>query len=97
MSVRCLLARRREGEFAVADAEREALGKVCGRFLAVGRDKFGEGREQARLRQAVAVDAVDARLGPGVVQIAERHSLLLMFRNACRSLDRLRGHAEYSL
>src|SRR5207302_10304996 len=64
VSVRCLLVRRRKREFAVADAHGEALGKLGGRFLAIGHDKFGKSREQARLRQAIAIDPVDARLRP---------------------------------
>src|ERR1700712_489724 len=76
-----LLARRREGELAVADAHRQALGELRGRVLAVGCHELGEGGEQAGLRQAIAIDAVDARLRPGLVQIAERDALLFVFRN----------------
>ena len=97
MSVRCLLARGREGEFAVADAHGQAFDEFRHRILAIGADQFGEGREQAGLRQAVAIDAIVPRLRPGFVEIAERYSLLLVFGNACRSLDRLRGHADFSL
>src|SRR5262249_56778840 len=56
-----LLPRHGEGEFAVADAPGKALGETRRRLLAVGRDEFGKGGEQARLRQAVPVDTVDAR------------------------------------
>ena len=53
-----------EREFAVADARAEAFGESGGGFLAIGGDEFGQGGEQAGLRQAIAVDAVEARLRP---------------------------------
>ena len=77
-----LLPRQRQREFAVADALGETFGKAGGGFLAIGGHEFGEGGEQAGLRQTVAVDAVEARLRPGLVQIAERSPLLLMVRPA---------------
>lgn len=70
-----------EREFAVADAQAEALGEGGGRILAIGGDEFGKGGEQTGLRQAVAVDAVEARFGPGFLQIAQGHALLLVLRN----------------
>src|SRR5579864_1916683 len=73
-----LLLRQRQRELAVAHASREALGEFRDRVLAIGADQLGEGRKQARLRQAIAVDAFMARFGPGLVQIAERSLLLLM-------------------
>ena len=41
-------------------------------------DVAREGREQARLRQAVAIYAVVPRLRPGFVEIAERGTFLLV-------------------
>ena len=76
------MPRQRQREFAVADALGEAFRETRGGFLAIGGHEFGKGGEQAGLRQAVAVDAVEARLRPGFVQIAERSALLLMVRRA---------------
>ena len=67
-----------EREFAVADARAETFGERGGGVLAIGGDEFGERGEQAGLRQAIAVDAVEARFRPGLLQIAERHALLLV-------------------
>ena len=57
---------------------RDAFGEFRDRILAIGADQFGERREQAGLRQAVAIDAVMARFRPGLVEIAERGLLLLV-------------------
>ncbi len=64
-------------EFAAADAGSEPVGEVRGCILAVGRDEFHQRREQARLGEAVAVDAIHRSFGPGFVEIAERGALLL--------------------
>src|SRR5262245_62436139 len=89
-----LLLRHGKGEFAVADAPGKTLGETRRRLLAVGRDEFGKGGEQARLRQAVPVDTVDARFGPGRVEVAERSPFLLMVRSLSRNFDHLRCHAH---
>ena len=68
--------------------------KSRGGFLAIGRYQFGKGGEQTGLRQAVAVDALDARFGPRLVQIAERSAFLLVVRNVTGSFGRLRCHAQ---
>ena len=79
MSVkRELLLRQRQRKLAVADAGRKAFDEFRHRVFAIGRDQFGERREQARLRQAVAVDAVVARFRPGLVEVAERGLLLFV-------------------
>ena len=83
-----LLPRAVEREFAVADALAETFGEFGGRFLAIGADEFGERGEQAGLRQAIAVDAVEARFGPGFLQIAERHVLLFVIGNGSRAVGR---------
>src|SRR5438132_6103297 len=90
---RGLLLRQVERKFAVADAQRKPLGESSGRLLAIGRDKFGEGREQTSLREAIAVDAVEARLGPGLVQIAERRALVLAIPHGIVSRNHVNGHA----
>src|ERR1700704_804142 len=82
-----LLSGHHEREFASADAHREAVGKLRGRLLAIGRDQLGKGCEQAGLRQAIPVDAVDAGLQPSLVQIAERRPFLFMLWSFLRSLD----------
>src|SRR5262249_13748152 len=89
-----LLPRHGEGEFAVADAPGKTLGETRRRLLAVGRDEFGKGGEQARLRQAVPIDTVEARFGPGCVEVAERSPFLLMVRSLSRNLVHLACHAE---
>src|ERR1044072_6770190 len=65
-------------ELAVADAARKTLDELRHRVLAIGADEFREGREQAGLRQAVAVDALMARFGPGLVEIAQCGLFLLV-------------------
>src|SRR6185437_3406552 len=75
-----LLPRLLDGEFAVADAGAEPVGEGGRRFLAVSGHEFRHRREQASLRQAVAIDTVDARLGPGLVQIGQGDPLLFMVR-----------------
>ncbi len=93
-----------EREFAVADARAEPFGESGGGFLAIGGDEFGEGGEQAGLRQAIAVDAVEARFGPRFVKIAQRHAFLFVVRHRlarvsgslrCRHFD-LRPRASES-
>ena len=76
-----LLPGQAEREFAVADAPGETFGEMRGGFLAIGRDEFREGGKQAGLRQAIAIDPLDAGLVPGLVQIAERSLLLFVFRS----------------
>src|SRR5438874_5137748 len=73
-----LLLGRRQREFAVADAPREAFGKLRGGLLPVGGHELGEGGEQASLRQTVAVHSFEPGLGPGVAQVAERRPLELV-------------------
>src|SRR5579859_2230753 len=75
-----LLLRQRDRELAVADARRDTFDKFRDRVLAIGADQLGQRGEQARLREAVAVDAVMARVRPGLVEIAERGLLLLLIR-----------------
>src|SRR5262249_40452109 len=60
-----LLACELDREFAVADAPRQAFGITGSGFLAVGGNQLAEGGEQADLRHAVAVDPIEACLGPG--------------------------------
>src|SRR5665647_555613 len=78
--MRLLALLRLEREFAVADAGAEPFGESGGRVLAIGGDEFGEGCEQAGLRQAVAVDAVELGFGPGFMQVAQSYALLLVVR-----------------
>src|SRR5262245_19028026 len=89
-----LLLGHGEGKFAVADAPGKSLGETRRCLLAVGRDEFGKGGKQARLRQAIPIYAVDARVGPGRVEVAERSPFLLMVRSLSRNLDHLRCHAD---
>jgi len=78
---RQLLPHGRDGELAVADADGEAFDECRDGIFAIGPDQFGHRREQARLCQAIAIDAVMARFGPGLVEIAERSLLLLVIRH----------------
>ena len=73
-----LLLRQRQRKFAVAHAGGKALDEFRHRVLAIGGDEFGQCSEQARLREAVAVDAVMARFGPGLVEVAQRRLLLFV-------------------
>ena len=56
----------------------EAFDEFRHGILAIGADEFGECGEQAGLRQAIAIDAVVPRFGPGLVEIAQRGLLLLV-------------------
>src|ERR1043166_7985574 len=67
-----------EREFAIADALRQSFGETGGRILTIGADEFREGGEQASLRQTIAIDAVVARLRPGLVQKAKRCALVFV-------------------
>src|SRR5215813_7911449 len=69
---------RPRGKLAVADADREAFDEFLDRFLAIGSDQLGHRREQAGLRETIAVDAVMARFRPCLAEIANRLPLLLM-------------------
>lgn len=67
-----------EREFAVADTRGKPFGESCGGFLAISGDEFGDGGEQAGLREAVAVDAIEAGFGPGFLQITQSHTFLFV-------------------
>src|SRR5580704_18654341 len=54
-----LLPREFQREFAVGDALGQAGGELGGGVLAVSVDELAQRREQAGLRHAVAVDAVE--------------------------------------
>jgi len=84
-------------EFALADAHGKPFRKARGRLLAVGRDELGEGSEQAGLGEAVSIDAIDARLSPGLLQIPQRHPFLLMIKSLpMRGLNPHDGHVPVS-
>jgi hypothetical protein len=65
-------------EFAAADAAGETLDELRHRIFAVGADEFRERGEQARLRQAIAIDAIVTRFRPGLVEIIEGGALLIL-------------------
>src|SRR5581483_8260214 len=73
-----LLPCEADRELAIADAGGKALDEFSHRVLAIGADELGQRREQASLREAIAVDAVMARFGPGLVQIAQGGLFLLV-------------------
>src|SRR3984893_3745091 len=75
---RSLLLRQLYRELAVANPDREAFHELRHRVFAVGSDQFGERREQACLRQAIAIDAIVPCLRPGLIQVAEGSLLLLV-------------------
>jgi Dihydroorotase and related cyclic amidohydrolases len=68
-------------EFTVANAVAETVGEFGGRFFTICGDEFGKSCEQAGLRQAIAVNSVVTRLGPGLLQVAECHALLVAIGN----------------
>src|SRR5205085_272785 len=72
-----LLAGAADRELAVADARRKSFGEFRGRLFAIGRNQLAQRGEQTRLREAIAVDAVETRFGQRFVQVAQRHLLLL--------------------
>ncbi len=82
-----LLPRQRQRELPLR-TRRQPLDELRHRLFAIGADQFGQRGEQARLREAVAVDAVMARLGPGLVQIGERGLLLLVVGQGSRAIGR---------
>src|SRR6185437_15245648 len=73
-----LLPRLLQRELAIADARSETLGECRRGVFAVSGDEFRERGEQAGLCQTVAVNAVEPRLRPSFLQIAERHALLIV-------------------
>ena len=75
---RQLLLCQRERKFSIAHARRKTFDEFRHCILAVGTHQFGQRREQAGLRQAVAIDAVVPRLRPGLVEIAQRRLLLFV-------------------
>jgi len=94
------LLRERDRELAIADADGKAFREFRHGVFAIGSDQLGECREQACLRQAVAVDAIVPRLRPGLVEVAERRPLLFVIGQRIAGwlmkLDRLctRSRAE---
>src|SRR5438128_1749356 len=87
-----LLPQQGEREFAVADAGGQVFRIARRRVLAVGGDELGERGEQRGLRQAVLVDAIEARLGPSLPQIAQRAPFLLVIG---RRLETRRTHPHH--
>src|ERR1700733_9772459 len=73
-----LLLRQLNRKFAVADAYGKTFDEFRHRVFAVGSDQFSEGREQAGLRQAIAIDAIVPRFRPGLVEITEGSLFLLV-------------------
>ena len=73
-----LLLRQPSRKLAVANAHGQAFHEFRHRVLAIGADQFGQRREQACLREAVAVDALVPRFRPGFVQVAQRRLLLFV-------------------
>jgi len=74
-----LLSRELGGELAVADAKGKTLDEFGDRVFAIGSNQLGKGRKQARLRQAIAIDAIVACFRPGLAEIAQRSLLLFVF------------------
>src|SRR5258708_18205468 len=75
-----LLPRQLDREFPISDPLGQAFG-IAGRgILAIGRNQFAERSEHAELRHAVAVDARQASLDPGLLETIECGLLLLVVR-----------------
>ena len=87
-----LLPRLLEREFTVADARAQAIGERCGGFFAIGGHEFGQRGEQARLRKAVAINAVVARFCPGFVEVAQCHHFLFAVGNRLARVNRILGN-----
>ncbi len=85
-----------EREFAIADTRAQAFGKFGRGFFTVSCHELGQCGEQARLRQAIAVDAIEARFRPGFLQIAQRNNFLLAvgyrLARVCRTLSNCHCH-----
>src|ERR1700742_2732205 len=73
-----LLPCKRGGELAVAHAHDKTFDEFGNRVLAIGSYQFGKGGKQACLCQAIAIDPVMSRFGPGFAEIAESGLLLLV-------------------
>src|ERR1700720_1129152 len=89
-----LLARQLDGKFAVVNTRRKAFGVAGGCVLAIGGNELDQRQKQRRLRQAIAVDALMARMNPCFLQITERQSLLLVIGDGflCRRKLRRNTH-----
>jgi len=83
-----LLPRLFERKFASTDPAAQTVGKGGCRFFTIGGDKFSERGEQTGLRQAIAVNAVEARLGPGFPELTKRHELLFAIGNQLACVNR---------
>src|SRR5690606_18116771 len=73
----------------------QVFGEMGRGLLAVSGHELGECREQARLRQAIEIDAVEPCFGPGLLKIAQ--GSLLLFEIARRLVGRRacnHGHGE---
>ena len=73
-----LLPKFHHRKFAAADAAGEAFDELRHRIFAIGADEFSERGEQARLRQAIAIDAIVTRFSPCLIQIVQRRPLLIL-------------------
>jgi len=81
-----------EREFTIADACAQSIGEGCGGFFAIGGHELSERGEQARLRKAVAVNAIVARFRPGFVQVAQCHHFLFAIGNRLARVNRILGN-----
>jgi hypothetical protein len=61
--------------------------KACGGFFAIGGHELSERGEQARLRKAVAVNAIVARFRPGFVAGSPVPSFSVRDRKQARSRE----------
>ena len=89
-----LLPRLFKRKFALADPAAQTIGEGGCRFFAIGGDKFSERGEQTGLRQAIAVNAVEARLGPGFPEVTKCQALLFAIGNQLACVNRTFGRCH---
>src|SRR5262245_53504207 len=62
-----LLPLQLDRKFAIGDTPGQTLGIAGSGILAISRNQLAESRKQANLRHEVAVDSLEAGVGPGLV------------------------------
>ena len=77
-----LLLGERDRELAIAEADGKAFREFRHGVFAIGSDPLGECREQACLREAVAVDAIVPRLARSLVADSRAQPLLFVIRSS---------------
>jgi len=83
-----------ERKFTLTDPAAQTVGEGGCRVFTIGGDKFSERGEQTGLRQAIAVNAVEPRLGPGFPEVTKCQALLFAIGNQLACVNRTFGRCH---